>query len=514
MSYFFGDSFDFYTTATDAAIASTLPYWDSVSINTPNSSFVTGRFGGLAAQFEQNAIASMVKTSGVNDSVHHFNFAVQIPAALTAPSTTAQWWVELFDGTTAQCTLSLQPDGTFALRSGTQTGTIIATIPASLAVSQSALWYAFEFEIVISPTAGSVTMRRNGNPVNDFQATGLNTRASANSYANKVTLGGNAGPYTYVDDILWRSDAASGSGMATWGGDVRCYARRPNTDAQAQWTRSSPFTCLAVPPAAAVNTGNSNTAGFGFYSPLVSPGGSITGAAFQLTTGYTSNWKCAIFSSVGGKPGTLIQSATAPIANPVGGVNAFTFSPAVTIPKGTQFWIGMCADTTAANNVLYAWQMTPYSTMGLRDTSATGYASWPPTNPAAGTVVGAFAFGAIITPSNNADLVCDQFIDGAGSYVFDSNVGDADFYSLQPASGSPGTVLGVTTRAWISKNDGGARSAAVQLKSGSTTVQSTSTPLLTAFGWLSRVDTVDPATGVAWTAAGVNNAQIGAVVTL
>lgn len=36
---------------------------------------------------------------------------------------------------------------------------------------------------------------------------------------------------------------------------------------------------------------------------------------------------------------------------------------------------------------------------------------------------------------------------------------------------------------------------------------------ITSWGWLWRTDLVDPATGAAWTATGVNNATIGPVVT-
>jgi hypothetical protein len=62
----------------------------------------------------------------------------------------------------------------------------------------------------------------------------------------------------------------------------------------------------------------------------------------------------------------------------------------------------------------------------------------------------------------------------------------------------------------MEKSDAGTRTAAVQLKSGATTV-ATPTLVLATSGWLWawRTDTVDPNTSAAWTAAGVNNAQIG-----
>ena len=104
--------------------------------------------------------------------------------------------------------------------------------------------------------------------------------------------------------------------------------------------------------------------------------------------------------------------------------------------------------------------------------------------------------------------------DGATSYVFDANVGDADFYTVGTIASTPALVVAVTTRGFLQKSDAGAKGAAVQIKSGGTTVASTATLLSSSFGWLWRTDTLDPATGTAWTATGVNNAQIGPIVTL
>lgn len=115
--------------------------------------------------------------------------------------------------------------------------------------------------------------------------------------------------------------------------------------------------------------------------------------------------------------------------------------------------------------------------------------------------------------TTNFSQVSEAHQDGATSYVYDSNVGDADFYGIAAIAGTPASTIAVTTRGFFEKSDAGTRNAAVQLKSGSTTVQSTSTALSTSFGWLWRTDTTDPATGAAWTATGVNNVQIGPITT-
>jgi hypothetical protein len=73
--------------------------------------------------------------------------------------------------------------------------------------------------------------------------------------------------------------------------------------------------------------------------------------------------------------------------------------------------------------------------------------------------------------------------------------------------------VAVTTRGFVQKSDAGTRNGAVQMKSGSTTVQSTSIALSTSWQWLWRTDATDPATGSTWTPVAVSNVNIGPVVT-
>jgi hypothetical protein len=116
------------------------------------------------------------------------------------------------------------------------------------------------------------------------------------------------------------------------------------------------------------------------------------------------------------------------------------------------------------------------------------------------------------TGATNFSCVDEAQQNALTDYVFSSTPGQADFYGIATIASTPSQVFAVTTRALMQKSDAGTRTAAVQLKSGATTVAS-STVTLSSSGWLWawRTDTVDPATSAAWTAAGVNNAQIGPV---
>jgi hypothetical protein len=341
MAWSFGDSFDLYAAAADMANN----YWDPPA--TPPS-FVTGRFAGSRAiNFSGGNSTNLTKSSGVNDAVHHIVVSYLAPTVISG---TAGCWIGLLDGVTAQCTVFIRNDGTIILQSGGIGGTALATYSAAFNTINT--WYAFEFEIVVNNTTGSFAVRKNGNTVNDFTATSLNTRpTSTNNYANKVQLGTvTSNPNVAIDDFFWQSGAATGN----WLGDIRCYARMPVSDVQKQFT------------------------------PL---------------SGTTN------FSQV----------------------------------------------NEAQQNALT-------------------------------------------------------------SYVFDSNPGDADFYGIASIASTPAQVIATVTRAYMQKSDAGTRTAAVQLKSGATTVASP-TLTLSSSGWLWawRTDLTDPNTGAAWTPAAVNNAQIGPV---
>lgn len=492
MAWFFGDGFDLYAVPADAIAG----HWDSGSAA---FNLTAGRFSGGRGIVWVGSSAWLIKSSGQNDAVHHIVCAYTQANAVSG--TTLGLYLQLSDGATNQCCIVFRSDGAILLTSATPTGTVLATYTGAYTLTNT--WYAFEFEVVIHNTAGSFTVRKNGNTVADFTATALNTRPGTNAYANKLTVGANtAMSGSAFDDILWRSDPTS----VAWAGDIRCYTRMPSTDAAAAWVRPSTF--QMQPYAGATTTGNV-TANAGRYTPFVSQGGTIGSVVVNLLVGYTGNMKCAIFGSTAGAPGAILQSATAPISNPVLGANTFTFSPAVSIAKGTQFFVGICSDTSATS-ALTEGSTAPYATAAFNSTTPL-YASWPGANPTT-TVTNAHPFFPVVTSAANADAVADSFEDGAASYVLSSNPGDVDRYTLTSISGTPTSILGVVTRAYMEKSDAGSRTVAVQLTSGSTTVESAAVAPSTTWGWVERTDLTDPATGAAWTATGVNNAQIGVTV--
>lgn len=498
MAFFFGDGFDLYAAATDAVNG----YWDTGSGGT---ALGAGRFSGsraIVSNGNQSATAAMFqKSSGANDAVHHFSVSVQQTVALTG--TNVYWWLTLSDGATAQCSVVFRSDGAILLTAGASNGATLATYAGALTAIST--WYQFEIEVVVNNTTGSIAVRKNGNVSNDFSLGSLNTRATANNYANRLGVGfGNAASNLYMDDLLWRSDASA----VAWIGDVRCFTRMPAADASAAWSRNG--ATFQMQPYFGTTSTVTLSSGSGRYTLFTSQGGTIGSVVVNLLAGYTGNLKCAIFAYSAGNPGAVLQAATAAVANPVTGANTFTFSPPVSIAKGSQFFVGICSDTAVTNGTAVGF-VAPYNLNGW--IGAVTYASFPVANPTGLSANPAQPVFPVVTPGANADMVADVAEDGAVSYVLSSTVSQSDLYGISAIGSTPSTIVGVTTRAYCQKSDAGTRNVAVQLQSGATNVQSASTALNTTWGHIYRVDLTDPATGAAWTATGVNNCQVGVVVT-
>jgi len=484
MTAIFGDSFDPYAVTADAVAG----YWDSGT--TTSYTLQPGRFTGSQALRNAANTAWLTKSSGANDAIHHFIFSIEQTAALTG--TTAGFYLELFDATTAQCSIVFRSDGAMLLTSGGPTGSTLATYTG--AISAQNTWTAFEIEIVVATGAtGSITVRKNGNTgAADFTAGSLVTAGGAtHSYANKLTIGQNATVTNQlIDDLLWRSDATS----VAWLGDIRAYQQMPASDASVQFAKS-PTTVTTTPFSGSSTLSKASGAGLmaAFTAPYT---GTIASVTVQVSTGGTGNLKAAIYDAA--KANVLATSNA--VVNPVAGAVAITFGTPLSVTKGTVYHLAVDADFT----IIYT--VTSSSSAGFSFTTA--YASFPASSPTIAATA-AFIFSVVTTPTVNAELVGETLQDGTTSYVFDATVGHGDLYAITPLASTPNSIIGVNTRAFMSKSDAGSRSGQIQIKSGSTTVNSTPLVLSTSFGWNSRFDLLDPNGNVAWTAAAVNALNIG-----
>jgi hypothetical protein len=366
-------------------------------------------------------------------------------------------------------------------------------------------WYAFEIEVAISNTAGYMNVRKNGNTVNDFtSATNLDTQNSANAYANKLQFGAQSFLNAqWIDDLYWRSDASA----VPWLGDIRCYTRMPASDAAVQFSRA-PTSMFAQGSTATSNTFSLSANVVRAVAVVAPTTGIITSLSANFNAGITGHAKMAVYDNTGiaGGPGALLGSS-AELTNPGAGVNVFSVTGGPTVTRGTTYYVALWSDIP----------ITGVSSAGTPTyTLSTAYTTlFPPTmggftGPA--SVAGSGSNGMTVA-GINAGCVNEPQQDATTSYVYSSTPGHADLYGIAPIASTPLVTHAVTTRAYAIKSDAGTRTMAVQLKSGGTTVAS-STVVLTPsnWQWAWRTDTTDPATGAAWSAAAVNVATIGPLV--
>jgi hypothetical protein len=123
--------------------------------------------------------------------------------------------------------------------------------------------------------------------------------------------------------------------------------------------------------------------------------------------------------------------------------------------------------------------------------------------------------GSDLDSTNNYLLVNEAGAPVTTSYVESDTVGQRDFYAMGDISiPSTATVLGVQVSVWANNPDGGSgRSAKLGVRQ-STSETLSANQALTAVTFLAArgMFTTDPATGAAWSQAGVNSAQAGVEV--
>jgi len=93
-----------------------------------------------------------------------------------------------------------------------------------------------------------------------------------------------------------------------------------------------------------------------------------------------------------------------------------------------------------------------------------------------------------------------------------NTVGSTDLYTAAPLPATMTTILGVQVEAQIIKTDAGPRTATLEIKSGAAVATGVSHPLSVSVVNYTDLFAIDPATGVAWTVAGVNALQFGPTI--
>ena len=209
------DGFDYFSsTATVAAAQLAGRGW------TPGGSHTrtTGRFGGFA----------------VNSGSPQFNFpnnaTVIVGAACFAASSPLVTVVTLGDAGSPQAGWGVTAGGKFMifrLSAANILGTGTLPVPINS-------WFYVELKMTIHNTAGTAELRVNGSPTPDISLTGLNTRSTANNFANDVWF--NAANFP-IDDFYALDPTTGAAPYNDFLGDVRIQTLFASAaGSSTQWT--------------------------------------------------------------------------------------------------------------------------------------------------------------------------------------------------------------------------------------------------------------------------------------
>lgn len=123
---------------------------------------------------------------------------------------------------------------------------------------------------------------------------------------------------------------------------------------------------------------------------------------------------------------------------------------------------------------------------------------------AAGTLT---QWGSLSGP--NYTNVNQQTPDDDTSYVVSSTPGQIDTYLTPGISETPTNIIGVQAGLYARKDDAATRTLTKVIRSGGVAYTGLNLAMTTTYAYYLDINETDPATGSAWTKAGVNAAEIG-----
>lgn len=521
MSVWIRECFGFANAFSDLALGTGYGVWDSQS----NYGFSTNtRFGTGRSLVGTGFSGPTLKKGGFsNQQTVFLGFAHLDNQSFTGNFGRSY---QLLDGATVQLTICFIEQGAhfdINVYRGDRVNNGSAPLIASFAsVGLTSQWNQFQIKNVISSTVGEIHIRKNGNTVDDFSATGLNNQSSANAYANGVQIAdiaGNGNHMFTTDFAAW--DTTGSAPWNNWVGDFRIIPLMPNSDASVQWAQNNSGGNTFGSTVSGTTTGYpANTIEFIRTVPTV--GGLLgSGLTLQLNASVSGHVACALYDSDGdtsnvstqpitaNQPGTLLNF-TAPLTNPGSGQNVFAWNTSGQfIQNGHTYFLAVWSDqplTVNDQNVNQnGWQL------GLTYTG-----TFPASVQASGSS-NAFHQPVLFSLYNtltNSGQINDFAEDGATTFVSTGVTGQADLYGVQQLGFTPSQILGVDQVIMTAKSDAGSRGITPQIKSGATTSGYAQIVPNTTFNVSRYQQDVDPNTASGWTLPALNNVQIGQTLSL
>ena len=457
---------------------------------------------GAVSPVAFNFISGASLSKGLLANYPTLIFGFRITSDLTATSS----GITLSDGAAAQMTVQLNTSGKIEVRRGGAAGTLLATSTQTVIANTA---HYIEGSITINSTTGAYSIYLDG-VITSLSATNQNTQSSANAYANAIALfqNGVAGQSAIFDDFYLFDNTGSANNAVR--GDSVVVPLSPSSDNSVQFANGQGL----IGPWWS-GRGNSGSFGGGkLILTKITPTANcklIAVRALPLSSDAVIKNQGVVYADNGsGIPGSLLGSSPEVVGMTGNVPLILTLSSAVNLTAGSHYWLGTFSTSTNTNTynmpyplsndpVLSSWQNITYGP------------SPPATAPGMTALTFTISMGGIVTtpPSNAFDV--NGIPPSITSYVDSSTPGQMDLYNTPGLTNNPTSIACVKLSMWAYKSDTFTRTMDLALRSGSTTSKGSASGfvLSTSPAYFSSYFDTDPASGLAWTTLGVNNAKIG-----
>lgn len=402
--------------------------------------------------------------------------------------------IMFYDGTTAQCCLTMDVNGNIDFRRGGTSGTSLGTYNLGLPLNGV---MTLAWDVTVHNSAGIAKIWINGGDASgnpQINLSGIDNGSTANNYFTRFYIDGNGTQQKW--DHLW-----AGFYTASGGSEV------PPIDGpyvDTDWANGDDTTAGTIPASLAgtnAYSGQSNTTSANFLRLsrfTADTSGNL--ASVSLRSGSSSagaKFKGVLYADSAGSPAALIATGNEVVGVTSNTVATSAFGTPPAVVQGTAYWMGIIIDTNIT--IDEAYDNTGSPGRGLANT----YASGAPASAASASAGNKFMFWGPITGSADSYSAINnsEGVPSSDSYTQLAAVGDEDLLSFPALEITPASIYRVHVKAFMLKSDANPLSADLRTKSSGTSSSGQDSGLQPGItgAWAGSRFPTDPATGVAWT---------------
>lgn len=415
--------------------------------------------------------------------------------------------LSFLNGVSTVFSITIEQTGVVTLRTGSGSGAIIGTGGAIISNSTHVL----SWDCTIGAAAAFAVLL-DGIPL--FSGTGNTGNSFTNVNGIQLSIIGN-GPIITWDDLIIADPTQPGYASTLLTTNPVIETQFVSGDDQKQFTNDGNILPLnGFLGISRVNDPAANTANSLYLARVTAPSNCnlISLALVPSTSSVTAKYKAVLYADSASAPGALVATGTE-VVGAVGGTPiVMPFASPQALVSGTSYWIGYINDTAVNMN-------TYDGSAGLFvfRRKANTYASGAPNPAGTGFVADEDMHLWGVATGSDTNFASLKLIPPPGtaqSQTHSSTVGQEDLFTFPALVTNPTTIFGTAVKALVAKSDAGARTVSLNTKSVSSdaTGSAPGQALATTPTWQGSYFDVDPATGAAWTTAGVNAAKAGVSV--